>query len=454
MSINWQQFGLQANPYDILPLVEGGALAIDDAFIGRDQERKIINNLLESEDRMCLTICGSSGVGKTSLANMQKFVWKYKHQGKRLFSFRREIEASDTLLDKHNFILEIISSILREIYLLEPALLADSMLQKLHKLVDISQMINISGGFSVNVAGVGGSVAYNNNPGTYLPPMISVSALEQHFVDLLDFIKTHSIADQMYAGLIVHVNNFDVVLQKPSNVDRVITFFNELRDCMQIKDTYYLFLGPDDFYSTIIAKQQRVKSIFVRTPLLIKPLSKTEVVKALHKRMTLLLSPEVTQYIKPIDDEVIFRLYDLYNGDIRSIMASVKDIISQCNDRLLQSLSLNEAMILLSRERWEHVASQLTPETISVLKFLIEKNMFVSVKEISESLGKAQSNVSGYYLPPLKEYGIVEEKERKGKTVYYGLTLEYEPLQWWLESEKNLKLTVSQAQQSQPTLFD
>ena len=88
--INWQQFGLRKNPYDTLPLIEGGDIPINKAFVGRDQEKKIIDSLLESSERICLTICGDVGVGKTSLANFQKFVWKYKKQ-KLLFSFRREI---------------------------------------------------------------------------------------------------------------------------------------------------------------------------------------------------------------------------------------------------------------------------------------------------------------------------------------------------------------------------
>jgi hypothetical protein len=30
--INWQQFGLKKNPYDTLPLVEGGDISIDKEF--------------------------------------------------------------------------------------------------------------------------------------------------------------------------------------------------------------------------------------------------------------------------------------------------------------------------------------------------------------------------------------------------------------------------------------
>lgn len=96
MNINWQQFGLKTNPYDTLPLVEGGDLPLRHAFIGRDSERKYIDDFFESENNVCLTLCGDTGVGKTSLANFQKFIWKHAKDNP-LFSCRREIEASEIL---------------------------------------------------------------------------------------------------------------------------------------------------------------------------------------------------------------------------------------------------------------------------------------------------------------------------------------------------------------------
>lgn len=110
--INWQQFGLKKDPFDTSALIEGGDLPIGKAFVGRDQEMSFLDSLFESSDRLCLTICGSVGVGKTSLVNFHKFIWKYEKM-KLLFSFRREIEASKELLNKRSFLIEIIGSVLR-----------------------------------------------------------------------------------------------------------------------------------------------------------------------------------------------------------------------------------------------------------------------------------------------------------------------------------------------------
>jgi DNA-binding transcriptional ArsR family regulator len=451
MHINWQQFGLKSNPYDTAPLVDGGGLPLKDAFIGRDNERKILDDLFELEDNICLTLCGDPGVGKTSLANFQKFMWKHNEKN-AFFSCRREIEASDTLLDKRNFLLEIIGSILREIKLTESNL-SNPLLSKLNAIVDFTQKVAISGGVSVDVNGFGGGVSFAKDRNNSLPVQLTMASVEQHFVDLLNFIKTEEIGGRKYKGLIVHVNNFDVVLKNEGNVKKVIAFFDEVRDILQVKDVYFLFLGPANFYSQIIAIEQRVKSIFVRTPLLVKPLNKKNVALALDKRMELLKSDDVQQYIKVIPDEVVFKLYDLYDGDIRLIMMGIKDILGQCSERLLQPLSMNEAMTLLGRERWERISSSLTKEEQKVLEFFVKQREYISAKEIANLLKKQASNMSGY-LKALKNLNIIEEKEREGKKVYLGLTNEYQPLKWWFESENGLRKDLGVASISQASLFD
>jgi hypothetical protein len=454
MQINWQQFGLRTSPYHTLPLVEGGELSLEEAFIGREVERNTINDHFESENNICLTICGDTGVGKTSLANFSKFIWKYNKGEKFLFSCRREIEASNTLLDKQSFLLEIIGSVLREIELLEPKLLGDEFLSSLNAIIDYTQTVSISGGISAAYAGFGGGVNGSKETNNTVPLKLTIASLEKHFLGLLEFLKTKKIKGRQYHGLIVHVNNFDVVLKEKNGKEKVAAFFNEIRDILQTKDAYFLFLGPSDFFSQIISPEKRVKSIFVSTPLLIRPLSKKDVVSAFEKRMSLLKSNGVDQYIKPIDDEVVYRLYDLYDGDIRSIMTGIKDILGQCVDKLLQPLSMPQAMTLLGRERWQKIDSQLTREQKNILKFLVDNDRPISVKEASDILKKPSSNISAHYFKPLKTLNVIEEKERKGKTVYLGLTVEYQPLRWWFQSESEIKNDVKAAQTKQATLFN
>ncbi|KKP92700.1 MAG: hypothetical protein US25_C0083G0004 [Candidatus Moranbacteria bacterium GW2011_GWE1_36_7] len=439
-SVNWQQFGLKSNPYDTLPLIEGGYLSIEDAFVGRDKEIAFLDNLFDSERRGCLAICGNVGVGKTSLANFQKVIWKYK-KSKLLFSSRREIEASDLSLNKKSFLLEVIGSIIREIELVDPELLKDEFISKLNRLLDIVQTTDISGGASI--LGFGGDFGMNKN---FTQPLeIPISMLEKYFSSLIDFIKQREIGGYTYSGIVVHVNNFDVVLMGKENKKKVIQFFNEIRDVLQTPDVYYLFLGPNNLFKDIIGSQDRVKSVFFRTPLRIDPLSKSELIQAFEKRMELLKSDDIPNYIKPVKDEVVYNLYDLYGGDIRLIMSSVSDILSKVSDKFGKSLSIDEARMLLAQERWERIEEliKLTEEQKTILKSIIKSKDPVSQKEIANSLGKAQSNISGYYFKPLRDNDIIEEKGRIKNMPLWGLTRDYEPLKWLADAQEKMQLNLA-----------
>ncbi len=455
-AINWQQFGLKSNPYDTNPLIEGGDLEMETAFIGREKERVALDALFDQESHLALVVSGDVGVGKTSLANFHKYTWKSKTP-KLLFSFRREIEACDDLLDKRNFLIEIIASTLREIRLLEPSLLKTDPLQQLNALVDITQTLAISADASAGFGGYQGGLGFSKQGSTQQPLKISTTALESTFLDLISYIKNHSIGGKQYSGLIVHVNNFDVLLNQVNGTNKARVFFDEIRDILQTRDVYFLFLGPKTFYKDVIAHSQRVKSIFAPAPLNIEPLTKTEVVEALEKRMEQLKSPDVKEYIKPVDNAVIFKLYDLYQGDMRSIMLAIKDILGQYPEKLAKVLSIDEALLLLGRERWDRIEQNigLKKEQLSILEFLVKSNKDISQKEVSVKLGKRASNVSSYYFKPLKEHGIIEEKRTEGNTVYYGLTTDYEPLTWFFISKQEVeKEIVRDAKYVQASLFE
>ncbi|HEX2792706.1 MAG TPA: hypothetical protein VHO23_03250, partial [Candidatus Paceibacterota bacterium] len=250
--INWQQFGLKSNPYDTLPLVEGGELALEEAFVGREKEREFLDGLFDSEDRVCLTVCGDVGVGKTSLANVQKYEWKYR-KPKLLFSFRREIEACDDVLSKRGFITEILASVVREIKLLEPSLLKEEVLMKVVSILDVSQNISISGGISASYMGNGASVEFARAHSASQPLQISTAVLEEYLRELLDFVRTTPIRGFSYSGLVVHMNNFDVVLAERDGLERTIRFFNEVRDILQTRHLYFLFLGPRNLFKEVIS---------------------------------------------------------------------------------------------------------------------------------------------------------------------------------------------------------
>ena len=332
-------------------------------------------------------------------------------------------------------------SFLREIKLINPKLLGEDLLTRINRIVDISQTLSLSAGISGGIAPYSMGMDFGKSSSVSNPVQMSVTALEEYFVELIKFIKTHEIGGNRYSGIIIHVNNFDVVLESEEDKKKVVKFFNEIRDLLQTPDTYFLFLGPNNFFKEVIGKSARVKSIFFQAPLMLNPLSKTELIQAFEGRMNLLKSDDVQEFIKPFEDDVIYKLYDIYSGDIRSIMSALRDILNQYSDKLASTLTLDEAMILLGREKWSriHNLTQLTDEQKTVLSFIANSSGLVTQKDISEKFKRAQTNISGYYFRPLKEAGIIEEKETKGKLKFWGLTQEYSPLKYSHEAQERMK---------------
>ena len=170
-------------------------------------------------------------------------------------TIKPEIEANFDLLNKKNFLIEIIGSVIREIRLLQPDLLKNELLKKLSYIVDISQTIAISGGGSA----FGFGLDAGGEKKTILPMRLSIAVLEEYFLSLISFIKKNEIKGFNYSGLIVHVNNFDVVLKDEKSKEAVIAFFDEIRDILQTPDVYFIFLGPKLFFKEI-SWQSKIKS--------------------------------------------------------------------------------------------------------------------------------------------------------------------------------------------------
>ncbi|MFZ1654484.1 MAG: hypothetical protein WBO92_01815 [Candidatus Moraniibacteriota bacterium] len=450
--INWQQFGLRGNPYDTTALTEGGILALKDAFVGRTEEREFIDGLLRSQDRFALALCGDTGVGKTSLANYEKYLWK-NEMPKALFSFRREIEASEDLLNKSRFLLEIIASIIREIRLIDPELLKDQVLARLNRVIDVTETIALSANVSVDVMGYGGGIGGSKETTVSQPLNLPAATIERYFTDILSFIKTHKISGKQYEGLIVHTNNFDVLMKKESV--QVSRFFDDIRDMLQTRGVYFLFLGPKNFYRDMIDTNRRVKSIFSPTPLTVRPLDKKEVLLAFEERMRLLISEGVSDFIRPVDDETVFKIYDLYDGDIRSIMTAISDLLGQYSERVGKQLSADEAALLLSEERWKRIERMgIKGEQREVLYAILRQTSPFTKTDIAKQLGKQMSSMSQYYFPPLEENGVIIEKERKGNAVYFECSVDYEPLKWILEMKPRAETRAENVRSNQASLFE
>ncbi len=448
----WNKFGLRGNPYDTNPLIEGNNINVENAFVGRSQEISSINKILSSFDEGNICILGKAGVGKTTLANHVKYNWKSKRVDKVLFSARTELEANIQTLNKRSFIFEILSSLYREIKLIEPKLAERDVMPEIRALIDLGRIKEMSGNLAVNLAtfvqiGITKSASNILNQPLEIPD----SALVDYLRQLIDFIRSHEIGGIKYSGVIIHMNNFDVVMHDVKNYPIVLNFFNEIRDIMQIRYTYFIFLGPPDLFSEIISKHTRVKAIF-NQPLALIPLKKTELVDALTYRIEALKS-QGTNPINPFTDEVIFKLYEIYEGDTRTILKALSDIVIEAGETNIGTLGYMEALHYLANERLSKLRVFLTPLQFSLLEKIIEKDGPSTQHELIAATGIAANNMAGYYFKEFKKHEIIKEISKESRTKYWDLTEHYLPLREYYKNRKNLETSLGTKLESDTKLI-
>ena len=429
--INWYSFGLKANPFNNNPLHEGGEYMIDQVFVGREHERKILDSLFEFEEQGSIVVSGNVGVGKTSLVNLEKSLWKIKTDRRALFSFRREIEAKPEILDKKMFIFEIIASTLREINLLDHQLLKnDPTLQRLDAVVNfISKTFSTtSSDISGSLGVLSGSISQQEHFVQSAPMMVTMTFMEKSLDELLNVIKTIPINGVTYRGLIVHMNNFDVLFHDKKNKNLVIQFFQEIRDLLQTKDIFYIFLGPENFFNDIIRPYPRLKPVFYSQPIQLEPLSKEDVIKTLKERFDLLKSDNVSKIIYPFDDRIVEHLYDLYKGDVRSIFKALEQILRQTIDLYISPLTYEESLRYLSQELLEELKRILKPAQYHMFLEMLQFDKPFTMSQIEEVRGKKETNLSAYYFLPLQEAQVIEVVQTEGREKYWAITAAYLPV--------------------------
>jgi hypothetical protein len=421
--IDWSSLGLRKNPYDTNPLQEGGDVSMNTLFIGREEERGLLDGFFASEDGGCSVVCGDVGVGKTSLVNFEKFDWKTVARPRFLFSSRSELQATRDSLTKQKFLLNSIASLLREISLIDPELSEkEGLLTRLSLIIDVVNQIDRSMGVSTPILGISGGYGHSVSQ----PIQLSDIALESWFKDLITLIRSHEVAGKHYEGVVIHMNNFDIMTKSKEDVRIVVQFFNEIRDILQIPYVFFVFIGPLNFFQSVIYPEPRVSGIFPRSPIILQPLSKTQLIEAVDRRLDAFRAQGIPRAIKPVSDDVISKLYDIYNGDVRAIFNSLKQLVERAGESFVKTLGLDEAITLLSEIRSGEL-NKFSPTECLVLDEFIQASGPLTQTQIAERLKKQPSYVIAT-VSKFKNLGVVDVVERVGKNKLLDLTPNYQCL--------------------------
>lgn len=424
----WEAYGLKGNPFTTSPLVEGGALPIEQAFIGRKEELRILADVMR-EERASVFVSGNVGVGKTSLLNFHKHRFRTTDENP-LLSPRRELEATKELMSKREFLLEIISAVYGEVKLLDPKKAAeDPLMRKIAAMVDFASLVELttSTGLSVGFA----SFDASESRGISHPMQLTISQLERYLRELIDWVRSEKVAGKKHSGIIIHINNFDIVI--PNDPQSVRRFFDELRDMLQVSHLYIFFLGPPNFYEEMVMGNARLRAVCSPHPLFLKPLSKSELNDAINQRYKFLSSGNDVNVIAPLSHHAISRLYDIFEGDIRSVLSACKDLVEGTGGRMSKTVEPDEALAILGKLKWREAANRGidTPELQTVLSYIAGKPEGVTQRDVSQALQKGKSNISGYYFAQLKKKGLIEEggeSEQDKRLKYWKLTRDFSPL--------------------------
>lgn len=413
----WELYGLKTNPFFTNPLlIFGGNIDLKIGFVGREEETRRLKNLIYSNNGSRILVSGDVGVGKTTFVN---YVRALISQDK-FFTPLKEI-AVQPEWNGVDFILNTLSALYYTIKLrndLDFSLIDKGLLRKLELLVDIVE--NKDKNYSLNVGLIGGGIGTTT---TLNLPSPNIHSLLIFFEQIIQEIKKNS-----FNGVIIHYNNLDVL-----ESEQVYTLFQSIRDFIQTREVHFIFIG-DLAVPQIISQIKRVSSVMSDTPIILGNLSITEIKHLLDMRINMLASPYLKS-IKPYDDEVISRLYELYEGNLRYILHSLSTIFQEIikdNPIIITPREMTRVLSETAKKRW---LNKLTDWEKEVL-FLILEDGEITNKNLAKKLKKKKQNISKV-TKKLLDLCAIRIKRMEGKEKFF--TVEHSIKWFLLEKETQSK---------------
>ncbi len=412
----WELYGLKTNPFFSDPLlIFGGDIDLKVGFVGRDEEIRRLKNIIYGNSSSRILISGDVGVGKTTFVNYARAMASQD----KFFTTLKEI-AVQPEWSGSDFILNTLSAIYYTIKLrndIDSSIIDKELFRKLELLVDIVE--NRDKNFSLNVGIFGGGGGVNTSINM---PSPNIHSLQIFFEQIVKEIKKSS-----YKGIILHYNNLEILeLNKLSNL------FQSIRDFIQSKDVHFIFIG-DLVVPQIIGQIKRVNSVMSDTPIILGNLTIKEIKLLLDTRIKLLTSPYLT-HIKPYEEEVISRLYELYDGNLRFILHSLSTVFQELikdNPIVITNKELTLVLSETAKRRWLNKLTEWEKEVL----FLILKDEEITNKKLAEKLKKHNQNISKV-TNKLLNICAIKIKRIEGKQKFFSVE---HSIRWFLLEEESKK---------------
>lgn len=409
----WEIYGLKTNPFFIEPLLLfGGNLDLKLGFVGREDDIRRLQNLIGSSGGSRVLVSGDVGVGKTTFVNYVRAMAPKN----KFFTPLKEIAVQPEWTGS-DFILNTISSIYYTIKRrtdIDKKLLSKEFVQKMELLVDIVERKDRDFSLSILGNGFGAGRATSINI-----PNLTNHSLQMFFEEILEELKKLG-----YTEFIFHYNNLEII--EPKTLKRI---FNSIRDFIQIKNVNFIFIG-DLGVPHVINQIKRVSSIMSETPIILENLSIKQIRELLDKRIKYLTADTLVP-TKPYKDEVISKLYYLYDGNLRFILNSLSTAFKELvrdNAIILDNDTLIKVLSETGKKRW---LNKLTDAEKEVL-FLILDEKEITNGNIAKKLGKKKQNMSKA-TNKLLDVCAIKVKRIDGKEKFFSVE---HSVKWFLLKDK------------------
>lgn len=408
----WELYGLKTNPFFTDPLLLfGGEIDVRLGFVGREEEVRRLQTMIGSRGSSRIIVTGDVGVGKTTFVNYVRA----NAPKKIFFTPLREIGTQPDW-NGIDFILNTISAIYNTFKIrtdLDINSINKEISTKLQLLVDIVEHKDRN--FSIDVLGSG---IGSGTTTSFSIPQMTIQSLTSFFNEVIKEIRK-----LCYEEIILSYNNLE--LFESAQLKKL---FDSIRDFTQIKHVKFIFIGDHQVHQALT---KRVHSVMSESPIVLSNLSIKEIKELLQKRMQYLESSGL-KGIKPYNDEVISKLYSLYDGNLRSILNSLYSaIIELARDSttpiILTPNEMKKILPFIAKKRW---LNKLTEGEQEVLMCIL-REMPINNKKIAGILKKKPQNISPITNKLLDISAINTKTE--GVEKYFSV----EPdIKWFLLEEK------------------
>ena len=409
----WERYGFTDNPYDTkaLSLSSAAPLSVQEAYVERGNasaSSRLLMNFLRNPGGGRLVVEGEPGVGKTTFVNYHRQLWEFSKEHP-LLSPLTEISVREGWGER-DFLLGLLSSLSARLRLDmgEKAFDKNRVLRKIMAItgVHIEKGHGFSG--SISIIGTGGGFGRTSNSSVKVGEVTN-DQLRELLTGLVALVQQRG-----FSGVVFHLDNLELLVRR--GTENLRDFFENVRDVLQEPGVYFVFVGYAGMFQQVITPLPRVRSIFFDTPVHIDPLSHDAVKQVMEKRYHLLAAPG-TQWIAPVEYEVVFYLYEIFSGKIRYVMNAITSLISHLPDSYARPLGLDDAKAALYEIVSGELKRTLHGMELEIFLEAVQQGRFTN-SSLATSMGKSKQQIQKY-LRNWLELCLAAHAEKEGRNQFY-----------------------------------